>query len=94
MRPQAKRDTRNPTALSHERNLGPYRTTARATHTAPPAGRVLARLREKYRCKPSWPPGPALMSVTVVCAWCSMSPCNPDAAVSPPRYGIKRADFT
>lgn len=35
---QAKRDTRNPTVLSPERNLGPYRTTVRAAHTAPPAG--------------------------------------------------------
>ena len=60
-RPQAKRDTRNPTALSPERNLGPYRTTARATHTAPPAGGVPARLREKSCCEPSWPTGPVLM---------------------------------
>ncbi|PRW57768.1 flagellar associated [Chlorella sorokiniana] len=48
---KAKRDTRNPTALSPERKLGPYSTTARTSHTAPPA-------------------------------------------VSPPRYGIKRVDFT
>ncbi|KAI7835859.1 hypothetical protein COHA_010256 [Chlorella ohadii] len=52
---KAKRDTRNPTVLSPERNLGPYRTTVRAAHTAPPAG---------------------------------------GSKVSPPRYGIKRAEFT
>ena len=34
--PQAKRDTRNPTALSSERHLGAMRTTAAATYSPPP----------------------------------------------------------
>lgn len=57
---QAKRDTRNPTALSPQRNVGPYRTTVRTTHTAPPAGGWLC-------CRAGGEPGCRLSGEDAVC---------------------------